>query len=343
MSSPVTLPSRPPLRTRAPKILVTGASGFVGGAVWRRARALGWTVRGLGRRALADPDYVSIDLSRPFTLDFEPDVVIHAAARSSPWGSRRDYEAQNVAATQHVVDFCAAHGRPHLIYVSTGAVLYRDEHQVAMTEQTPAPPKPINEYARAKFRGEQRVRGYAGDWCILRPRAVFGPGDTVVFPRILRALERGRLPVLQSDQPVMADLVYIDTLADYILRAAERRATGLYHITNGEPVEIYSFLGRLCAELGLAVPSRKVSTTAAMRVARVIEAAYRILPFLGEPPVTPFGVSVFAYSKTFDVSKALRDLGPPSVSLEDGLHRFILWQKSQRVSLHATDSPFPTP
>ena len=56
-----------------------------------------------------------------------------------------------------------------------------------------------------------------------------------------------------------------------------------------------------------------------------------MLPFLGEPPVTRFGVSVFAYSKTFNVARALRDLGPPSVPLAEGVNRFVRWQAAQPV------------
>lgn len=312
------------------KLLVTGASGFVGGAVFRAARARGWEVRGIGRRALAEDGYFATDLTRPFDLDFRPDVVVHAAARSSPWGRRREFEAQNVGATRHVLDFCATHGRPHLVHISTAAVLYRREHQIALDEQTPPPERPINDYARTKLAAERLVRGYGGSWAILRPRAVFGPGDTVVFPRILRALERGRLPLIESDRPVLGDVIFIDTLADYILRVAERRATGIYHVTNNEPVEIYAFLGRICAGLGLPPPSRRVSAARALRLAGIVEAVYRCLPFLGEPPVTRFGVSVFAWSKTFDARRTLRDLGPPSVSLEEGLCRFLAAERARR-------------
>ena len=311
------------------RLLVTGASGFVGGAIMRRAREHGSEVRGVGRRPLAEPGYQSLDLTRPLVLDFQPEVVIHAAARSSPRGSREEFERQNVTATRNVVDFCAAHGRPHLIYISTGAVLYRDEHQLGMDEQTPVPARFVNDYARTKYEGELLVAGYVGTSCILRPRAVFGPGDTVVFPRILRAMARGRLPRIESDRPVLGDLIFIDTLADYILRAAERRATGLFHLTNGQPVEIYAVLDKICAGLGLPTPQRKTSAAKAMRAARVVELLYRLLPFLGEPPVTRFGVSVLAYSKTFDVTRARRELGPPSVSLDDGLARFIAWQRLQ--------------
>lgn len=312
------------------KLLVTGASGFVGGAAVSRARSLGWAVRGIGRRAGADPGYHAIDLARPFDLDFSPDVVVHAAARSSPWGSRREFEAQNIDATRHVLDFCSTHGRPHLVHISTAAVLYRGEHQFDLDEQAAPPEQPINDYARTKLAAERLVRAYAGGWCILRPRAVFGPGDTVVFPRILRALARGRLPVITSDRPVLGDVIFIDTLADYILRAAERRATGVYHVTNHEPVEIYAFLGRICAGLGLPPPSRRISAARALLLAGAVEAVYRALPFLGEPPVTRFGVSVFAWSKTFDARRTRRDLGPPSVSLEEGLQRFLAAERAQR-------------
>ena len=48
-----------------------------------------------------------------------------------------------------------------------------------------------------------------------------------------------------------------------------------------------------------------------------------------EPPLTRFGVSVFAYSKTFDVAKALSALGKPSVGVREGMDRFIAWQRSQ--------------
>ncbi|HEY9155102.1 MAG TPA: NAD(P)-dependent oxidoreductase [Opitutaceae bacterium] len=311
------------------RLLVTGASGFVGGGVFRRAKELGWDVRGIGRRANPESGYVAADLTKPLAIDFTPDVVVHAAARSSPWGPRREFERQNVLATQHVLDFCATRGRPHLIYISTGAVLYRQEHQLDLDEQTPYPANPINEYAQTKIMAEQLVRRYAGDACILRPRAVFGPGDTVVFPRIMRALRRGKLPLLEADRTVTGDLIYSETLTEYIIRAIERRAKGIYHVTNGEPVEIYRFLGTICDSLGLPRPTRRVPVQRALAASRWVEAVYRCLPFLGEPPITRFGVSVFAWSKTFRMEKTQRDLGAPLVGLEEGVRRFVAWQQAQ--------------
>jgi len=311
------------------KILITGGSGFVGGALCARSVRHGWETVSLSRRPARDGRWVATDLTKPLALEYRPDVVIHCAARSSPWGSCRDFYQQNTEATRHVIEFCRGAGMPHLIYVSTSAVLYRNEHQYAMDEETPPAERFLNHYARTKFAGEELVRAYEGPQAILRPRAVFGPGDTVVFPRILRAAKKGKFPVIESDETVMADLIFIDSLVDYIVRVIERRAEGLFHLTNNHPVPVVAFLTDLFSRLGLPAPRRKIPASRAMRAAVCVEAVYGVLRFLGEPPITRFGVSVFAYSKTMDVSKCLRELGPPSVTLDEGVARFVEWQKKQ--------------
>jgi nucleoside-diphosphate-sugar epimerase len=311
------------------RILVTGASGFVGGALWRAAREAGHAVTALGRRVVADRDYHACDLARGLELDLRPEAVVHAAARSSPWGSSREFAAQNVAATRNVVEFCETRGRPLLVHISTSAVMYASEHQLNLDEQAVLPAQPINRYAATKREAEALVRAYSGPWCIVRPRAVFGPGDTVLFPRILRAARSGRLPLIESTPPVVGDLIYIDTLVAYLLRIIRQRATGLYLLTNNLPVPLLDFLGGVLAELGIPAPRRRVPVRRAMLAATVIERCYALLPFLGEPPLTRFGVSAFAYSKTFNVAKAVRDLGPPAVSLTDGVGRFVRWQRQQ--------------
>lgn len=313
------------------KLLVTGASGFVGGKLVERAR-LQRDVEtfGVGRRVRpADPAYASVDLSRPFSVPFSPDVVVHAAARSSPWGTHAEFHRHNVEATRHVIEFCERHGRPKLIYVSSSSVFYRPEHQFDLTESSPIGPAFVNTYAATKFAGEQLVRAYTGPSTILRPRAVFGPGDTVLFPRILAAAQSGRLPLLLPEgPPARGDLIYIDSLTDYILRAARDPAvTGDFNLTNAQPVPILDFLLGIFDRLDLPRPTRRVPVRRALRFAALTEFVYRAMPFLGEPPITRFGVSVFAWSKTFDVQKALAALGPPSVSLADGVENFVHWQR----------------
>jgi len=257
--------------------------------------------------------------------------VVHAAARSSPWGTRAEFHRHNVEATRRVLDFCARHGHPKLLYISSSSVFYRPAHQFDLTEASPLGPDFVNRYAATKFAGEQLVRAYAGPWAILRPRAVFGPGDTVLFPRILAAARAGRLPLLVPEgPPATGDLIYIDSLTDYILRAARDPAVaGDFNLTNAQPVPIVDFLLDVFRRLGVPPPTRRVPVRRALAFAAATEIVYRALPFLGEPPVTRFGVSVFAWSKTFDVRKTLAALGPPSVGLTDGVEAFVRWQHAQ--------------
>ncbi len=312
------------------RLLVTGGSGFVGGALCKRAEELGWELTSLSRSPARHGRWIQADLTQPLPATTPiPDVVIHAAARSSPWGSARQFQLQNVNATRNLVSFCESAGLPHLIYISTSAVLYRNEHQYDMSESANPPERFINAYAKTKFIGEEIVRAYKGPQTIIRPRAVFGPEDSVVFPRILRAARKGAFPIIESGHTVMADLIYIDTLVEYLMRVATMRAQGLYHLTNNHPVPVVSFLQDIFARLNLPAPKRRISVSRAMAAARLVESIYRALPMLGEPPITRFGVSVFAYSKTMNVSRSLRDLGAPLVSIDEGVARFLNWQRTQ--------------
>lgn len=314
------------------KILVTGASGFVGGRFTSRFRGRpGLSLHGVGRRPLTDADYTALDLAEPFDLPFTPDVVVHAAARATPWARRQDYERDNVATTRQVISFCERSGLPRLVYVSSSSVFYRAGHQFGLTEASPIGPRFANDYAATKHAGELLVRRYSGQSVIVRPRAVFGPGDTVLFPRILAAARAGRLPLLTtSGPPAIGDLIYIDTLVDYLLAIATRSTVAdAYNLTNNQPVVIQDFLVDVFRRLGLPTPTRRVSARTAMAVAAATEAFYRLLGLAGEPPITRFGVGVLAWSKTFDVGRALADLGPPSVSLAEGVDAFVRWQREQ--------------
>jgi nucleoside-diphosphate-sugar epimerase len=314
------------------RLLITGASGFIGGALMRRLRSrVDLELLGVGRRGLPLANYRSVDLSRPFHLDYRPDVVIHAAALASPWARRSEYLRHNVIATRNLIEFCKTHGCPRLVYLSSSSVFYRDEHQLGITEETPIGPTFINGYAATKYAGEKLIGDYDGEHVILRPRAVFGPGDTVLFPRILTAARRRRLRRLVPENgTAQGDLIYIDSLCDYIVSAALRpNVAPAYNLTNAQPIVIQDFLDGILSRLGIPLPSRPVRVKTAMRAAAWLERLYRLLPVLGEPPVTRFGISVFAYSKTFDVGLALRDFGPPSVSLAEGVDRFVAWQRAQ--------------
>lgn len=322
------------------RILVTGASGFVGGRLVELAAGAGHEVFGLGRRRLDRSDYASVDLGTTSpdqlpSLPWRPDAVIHCAARAAPYAPRKAYERDNVTATRAVVDWCERlgrdGGRPRLVHVSSSSVLYKDGDQLDLTEESPVAPPFANDYARTKAAAEGIIRTYGGSWVIARPRAVFGPGDTVLFPRIIAAAKAGRIPRLTGRAtPAVGDLIYVDNLADYLLQLATRPDLGgVYNLTNAEPVEIEAMLLEVVDRLGLQAPTREVSLRTALRAATVLEATWRVLHLPGEPPITPYGVGVLTSSKTFVPDRMLADLGPPRVSIRQGVEEFVAWQRER--------------
>lgn len=307
------------------RIFVTGASGFIGGKLCDRLQAFGVDVTCCGRREVKRAGYFRHDLKDPLPNWLNYDVVVHAAARSSPWGTRQEFLRDNVQATQHVIDHCQKLGSPKLVFISSSSVYYRSCDQLGIKETDPISDQPANEYAATKQLAEKLVQQYQGPSVILRPRAVFGPGDTVLLPRILEAARKGKLPLLtKRGEPTIGDLIYIDNLVDYIIQSATRpEIVGDFNLTNNQPVPINAFLIDIFQQLGIQVPKRRVSVRAAMMAATLLELFHRTFMPTKEPPITRFGVHVFAYSKTFDVSKTLAAMGPPVISLEEGVRRTV--------------------
>jgi nucleoside-diphosphate-sugar epimerase len=318
------------------RVLLTGVSGFVGGALGVHLRSVGgYHVTGVSRGA-ARPGSVDAffaqDLTKPLPdTGNRYDVVVHCAALSAPWGPPAAFRTQNVEATQNVIDYARRCGCAQFVFISSSSVYYQHGDQWNLTEETPFPEKPINLYAATKLEAERLVQSSGLPAVILRPRAVFGPGDTVLFPRILRAAQRGVLPRMSRKDGAapQGDLIYIENLCYFVERAIVENVRGAFNLTNGEPVDLYGFLGAIFAELGYPPVTRSVPVGIAFPVATIFEQVSRL--FLGhrEPPITRFGVEVMAYSKTFDVTKALTAFGPPPVSLAEGVRRFVEWQRAQ--------------
>jgi 2-alkyl-3-oxoalkanoate reductase len=319
--------------TALPKtLLLTGASGFIGSQAVLHFRKSGWRVIGTGRRPSQDPDYFRWDLTHRIPDSLlqrfpKPDVILHAAARSSPWGSRQSFYRQNVVATQNILQLAKSLQVQKLIFVSSSSVYYEPRDQFGITESTPLALTPVNEYAASKQQSEAFVKEFPGPWCILRPRAVYGRGDSVLFPRILAAASAGRLPLLvRRGEPAIGDLLSIQNLNNVFLKAATSpEVVGDFNITDNQAVPINEFLLSIFRRLRLREPKRQLSVETAFRVARWLEFVYQFALPWKEPPITRFGVHVFAYSKTFNVQKMLDTFGQPAQSVEEAIDEFTQW------------------
>jgi nucleoside-diphosphate-sugar epimerase len=262
----------------------------------------------------------------------DQEIVFHCAALPSPWGNFEAFYQANVIGTRNVIRGCEEQKVKRLVYVSTPSLYFGYSSRVNVKE-TDALPEPVSNYSATKILAEQEIdevfaRGLAT--ITIRPRAIFGPGDTVIFPRLIPRLQSGRLPILGDGENIV-DLTYIENVVDALLLCAESPANTLgkkYNISNGEPVKIWELIERICDELNLQPPRRKISYSTANAAATILELIYILVPTHPEPPLTRVSVSMMANSTTLDISAARSELGyQPKVSIDEGFELFMKWWK----------------
>ena len=323
--------------------LVTGATGCLGQHLVGKLLDEGYLVRASGRNHAIGAclhggatEFVAGDLQDTRLvrqLCSGVDVVFHCAALSSPWGRYRDFYAANVTGTEHIIHGCQRHRVSRLVHVSTPSLYFAYNSRLNVCENDPLPAKQVNFYTQTKLLAEQAIdRAYYTGLPVItiRPRAIFGPGDTTILPRLITRLQQGRLRLI-GDGSNLTDLTYIDNVVDALLLCADSSTLGhKYNITNGQPVYLWNMIKRLCTELNLTYPQQKIPFRVAFMLAWGMEIVSRTLLSYKEPLLTRYTVSVLAKSATLDIKAARRELGyAPRVSVEEGVQRFVRWWKEQ--------------
>ena len=313
--------------------LVTGATGFLGGALSRRLHRSGYSVFATGRQE-QKLTALRLPTENQFTWDCRHelaasqvkklegvDTIVHCAAFSSAWGNDAAFWQANVLATENVLALAEELGVGHVIHISTPAVYFRFEDQFNVPE-TVSLPKPVNSYARTKSIAEQRVWESGLPATVLRPRGIYGAGDTALMPRLLRAAKSGPLPRFRHGG-VVTDITHVDDVVDAILAtsSAKPKAIGqVLNISGGEPLPITTIAERACAANNVTVKWRNLPVGFALRIVRLSETIAGLRAGKPEPRITAYGLGIFAFSQTLDISKAKKLLDwTPKVTFEDGL------------------------
>jgi nucleoside-diphosphate-sugar epimerase len=326
------------------RVLVTGASGFIGAHIARHLHAMGHEVIATGR----DPARLAVlsaagmhtrvaDLSSDNLLPLVDgaDMVVHCAALSSPWGKRELFLAANVLATEHLLDAAHRSGVQRFVHFSSPSIYFRLSDQFDTPEVFEPPRRWINAYAESKWLGEQRVRKAVTGGLpsvILRPRAVFGEGDRAIFPRLLAIAKRGWFPQI-GDGEARIDVTYVANVVAAVEACMQPNAPGdgrAFNITNGEPMSVSHLLGHLFTAFDLKVRKIPLPRPVALALGALAEKVANILPGQPEPRLSRYGVGVLGFSQTLDISAARRQLGySPSVSVVDGIDRYAHWWRSR--------------
>jgi nucleoside-diphosphate-sugar epimerase len=318
------------------RVLVSGASGFIGSHAARHLAACGHEVLALGRDATRLAPLRRLGC-RVAALDLARDdltgvvhgqsAIIHCAARAAPWGRPEEFHRDNVEATDRLLAAAAAAGSvERFVHLSSPSIYFGFRDQRNLGEEFEPPLRWPTSYAKTKWQAECRVRSHPQlSPIILRPRAVFGAGDRAIVPRLIAVAERGFFP-LPSGGSAWTDVTYIDNVVRAVtaaLQAPPHLGGRAFNITNDEPIQIRDLLTRLFGALGLRTRLLPIPRAALLALARCSESLCRHGGRDAEPRITLYGAGLLSYSQTLSIAAARRDLGyAPAISIDEGLRRF---------------------
>lgn len=298
-------------------LAMTGATGFVGGATMRQATAAGWHVRALTRRPQPARDgvtWIAGALDRPDALTemaAGSDVVMHIAGVVNV-PTRAAFEAGNATATAHVIDAARNAGVTRFVHVSS------------LAAREPA----LSDYGWSKEGAEAAVTASGLDWTIVRPPAVFGPGDTEMLD-LFRMARRG-IALLPPRGRMSA--IYVDDLARLLVALAADRTVSIgtiYEPDDGKPT---GWSHRSFARaIGRAVGRSHVSTLAVPGA--VLKAGGRIdkLVRRGRAKLTPDRARYIAHPDWVATAGAQppADMWRPEHKTDDALAETVRWYRRE--------------
>jgi len=318
------------------RVLVTGATGFLGRAVARRLVEAGHAVAALVRESddalttldveqLAG-DITSLDAVIAATVGC--DAVVHCAARTAPFGRIDEYYDTNVRGTDNVLAACEFSGVRKLVFTScAGVVIDRNDlNGVNETQRIPAHAPTV--YLATKALAERHVLAANSAeiaTVALRPHLLWGPGEARWLPRIAALAKTGRLRLF-GEPGKKIDSCYIDNAADAHLAALDRLEPGAaiagkaYFITQGEPASVEGFINGLLRAAGYPTETRRLSATLARVLASTAALRGRVTG--ATPLLTADSLTLLGHAAWFNIAAARRDLGyAPRVGMSEGFAR----------------------
>ena len=317
------------------RVLVTGASGMLGGAVAQLLRDNGHHVRTFQRGASAGAtDEVRGSLTHLDAVAAaveSMDAVIHLAAKVSFTGQWEDFVATNIDGTSNLLEASKESGVKDFVFVSSPSVAHFGDSLAGAGAGEADPQQARGFYARSKAAAELEALGNDSPGfrvTAIRPHVVWGPGDTQLVERVIARAKAGRLPLLDHGAALI-DTTYIDNAAAAIVRGLERmdHAHGrALVVTNGEPRPVGELIAGICQAGGAPAPKLNVPGWLARGAGSVIEklwlaAGSRDLVH-DEPPVTRFLAEQLSTAHWFD-QRATHEIldWKPEVTIDEGLQK----------------------
>ena len=312
------------------KIFITGASGFIGGAIGEKLKA-SHIIHAMARseksmQKVKELGFVPIkcELGNVQKEDLRGiEVIIHSAAYVEAWGTMKQYWEANVEGTRQLLQVAQESGVKKFIHIGTEACLFYGQHMDNVDETYPYAFDSPYPYSSTKAEAEKSVleanKPEVFETMSVRPRMVWGPGDQTILPEVLKMIEKGSFAWVNKGQ-ALTSTTHIDNLVRGVELALSKGKGGeAYFITDEDVSSIKYFLSGLLDTQNVKPPTKSVPSYVLRPLARVVEGAWRLFGIKNEPPITRFAADMMSVNGTINIDKAKRELGyVPVINVEKG-------------------------
>jgi len=321
------------------RILITGATGFLGKQMAKRLADEGNIVHALYRseKKIRDRGHENIRFFKGTLGDRESiaramkdcSYVYHMAAFAAAWAPKpRIFYQENVMGTENVLESALKQGIKRVVYTSTAGILGPSNGKIN-TEEKQFSGDQFTPYDQSKAMAEEKVMQYVRDGLdavILNPTRIFGPGNlsksnalTMMCGKYLE----GKWRIIPGDGKSIGNYVYVTDVVDCHLLAMEKGKSGERYLVGGENLSFNEIFAILREISGVNHRLYKIPTGAMLLIASVLLGFANITGYA--PLITPSFVRRYNHDWVVSSDKAKKELGYSPISFTDGLKKTIQW------------------
>ncbi|SEO01769.1 dTDP-4-dehydrorhamnose 3,5-epimerase [Amphibacillus marinus] len=326
------------------KVIVTGATGFLGEYVIKELIHNNYDVIAIGRNEAQlthlknthSVETLALELTNKTDMHQlwpkDADSCLHCAGLSTVYGRYQAFYEANVLATKYAIEASIANGVKRFVFVSTPSIYAKRQDQFNIKETDSEDYSEhntyLNHYIKSKSAAEHLLKQYQNqiEVVVIRPRGLFGVGDTSLFPRLMEVNQKIGVPLFRKGAGNVIDITCVENVAHALRLSLEAADIDqhTFNITNDEPIAFKVVIERIFSLLGEEVKFKQLNETVIYQLANCLEAVHYLLRLKQEPLLTKYTVNTLAYSQTLDITLAKEKLGyAPIMTVDQGLKHYI--------------------
>ena len=313
--------------------LITGASGFVGGAIAEKLKNQ-HQIFAMARSDESAEKVISLgcipirtELNKVTLENLNGiDLIIHSAAFVGVWGRKKQFWDANVKGTQQLLEVAKQAGIKRFIHIGTEACLFYGQSMDDVDETYPYALNSPYYYSQTKAEAEKSVleANVPGSFetVSIRPRMVWGPKDQTILPELIKMVDRGMFIWINNGK-YKTSVTHIDNFVHGVELAIEKGRGGeAYFITDEGFTTIKEFITQLLDTQNMTPTSKSISPSIIRPLAKVIEKTWRLIGIKKEPPITRLAIDFMSFNCTINIDKAKKELGyQPVIDMKTGMQQ----------------------